>query len=372
MDAHLRRRLKVAVVAPSLRILGGQAIQANHLLARWHSDPDVDAWLVPINPDLPGVARHLQRIKYVRTVVTQLAYWPLLVRELRRADVVHVFSASYFSFVLSPWPAVRVARALGKPVVLNYHSGEAPDHLRRSRLARRTLGAVDVNVVPSRFLQDVFAGFGIAARAIPNLVELDRFVYRERRTLRPNLVSTRNFEPHYNVACTLHAFRMVQARYPGATLTVVGRGSQDAGLRQLAAALDLRHVTFTGALPPAEMPRVYADADLYLQTPDIDNMPISVLEAYASGLPVVSTDVGGVPAMLTDGEHGLLAPAGDANAVAGAVFRLLEEPGLAHRLAQAARKTCDAYTWDATRPQWLDTYRSAMRAAAAGAPVHAV
>ena len=79
MDPHSRRRLKVAVVAPSLRILGGQAIQADHLLARWSADPDVDAWLVPIDPGLPGVARHLQRIKYVRTVLTQLAYWPLLV-----------------------------------------------------------------------------------------------------------------------------------------------------------------------------------------------------------------------------------------------------------------------------------------------------
>src|SRR4030095_380230 len=101
------------------------------------------------------------RIKYVRTIATQLWYWPLLLRELRRANVVHAFAASYTSFLLAPLPAVLVARLLGKPVVLNYHSGEAPDHLRRSAIARFVLRRlVDVNVVPSPFLGDVFRSFG--------------------------------------------------------------------------------------------------------------------------------------------------------------------------------------------------------------------
>ena len=92
-----------------------------------------------------------------RTVVTQLCYWPLLLRELRHADVVHVFSASYFSFLLAPLPAVLIAKLLGKPVVMNYRSGQAPDHLQRSAIARATLRWVERNAVPSRVLQGVFA-----------------------------------------------------------------------------------------------------------------------------------------------------------------------------------------------------------------------
>ena len=95
---------------PSLDILGGQAVQADRLLHYWRGDPDVDAWLVPVNPRAPGPLAHAQRVKYVRTAVTQALYWPSLVRQLRRADLVHVFSASYTSFLLAPWPAVRVAR----------------------------------------------------------------------------------------------------------------------------------------------------------------------------------------------------------------------------------------------------------------------
>src|SRR3954468_24680042 len=143
-----------------MNILGGQAVQAARLLRSWRDDPEIHAWLVPINPVPPGPLRAAIDIKYLRTLVTQLLYWPLLIKELRKADVVHVFSASYFSFLLAPLPAVLVARLVGKPVVMNYRSGEAPDHLRRSRVARATLRGVDQNAVPSRFLQDVFASFG--------------------------------------------------------------------------------------------------------------------------------------------------------------------------------------------------------------------
>jgi L-malate glycosyltransferase len=353
-----RRRLRVAIVAASLRILGGQAVQAQRLLDGWRADPDVDAWLVPIDPLPPPPADRLLRIRYVRTVVTQLAYWPRLACELRRADVVHVFSASYASFLLAPTPAILVARLLGKPVVLNYRSGEAPDHLRRSAVARWLLGRTDANVVPSRFLHEVFAGFGIPSRIVANTIDLSCFRYRERDPLRPRLLSTRNFEALYNVGCTLRAFARVQARHPDASLTLVGAGSQDTALRTLAARLGLRHVTFAGRVPPQEIARVYADNDIYVQTPSIDNMPGSVVEAFASGLPVVSTRVGGVPAILTHGVHGLLADDNDDAAVAAHVLALLERPDEARALARAAYATCRAYEWPVVRAAWLDVYRA--------------
>lgn len=357
------RPVNVAVVAPSMGILGGQAVQADRLLEAWRDDPDVRAWLVPINPTPPWPLHYATRVSYARTVATQLTYWPLLLRELRRADVVHVFSASYFSFLLAPLPAVLIARLLGKPVVMNYRSGEAPDHLARSAIARATLRSVDRNAVPSRFLQDVFAGFGIGSEVIPNIVDVDRFAFRTREALRPRLLSTRNFEPLYNVACTLRAFRIVQDRHPGASLTLVGAGSQDGALRQLASELGLANVTFAGRVEPAEIWRFYADADIYLQTPNIDNMPASVLEAFASGCAVVATSAGGVPAILTDHVHGLLVDCDDHRAAAASVLRLIDDPVLAARLAGAARASCDAYRWDAVRAKWVALYRTLTRSA---------
>jgi len=350
-------RLNVAIVAPSMGILGGQAVQASRLLRAWRDDPDVHAWLVPINPLPPRGLRWTVQIKYLRTLATQIFYWPLLVRELRNADVVHVFSASYFSFVLAPLPAVLIARLLGKPVVMNYRSGQAPDHLKRSAIARATLRMVEENAVPSRFLHEVFEGFGIRSQIIPNIVDVERFRFRRREQVRPRILSTRNFETLYNLPCTLRAFRAVQDRYPDATLTLVGGGTQDESVRRLASELGLQHVTFVGRVPPEDIWRYYAEADIYLQTPNIDNMPTSVLEAYASGCPVVATNAGGVPAILTDGQHGLLVPCDDHQAAAAAMCRVIEDPALARRLTDSALESCARYQWSAVRSQWIALYR---------------
>lgn len=118
------RPLRVAIVAPSLRILGGQSVQAERLLHGWANDPEIAARLVPTNPLPPGVLPAGIRIKYVPTVVTQLTFWPLLVREIWKADVVNAFS-SYASFVLSTLPAMVIGRLLRRPVLMHYHSGEA-------------------------------------------------------------------------------------------------------------------------------------------------------------------------------------------------------------------------------------------------------
>ena len=364
-----QKRIRVAIVAPSMGILGGQAVQADRLIRAWSDDPEISAWLVPINP-VPGTAlRRAIAVKYARTIATQLIYWPSLVRELRHADVVHVFSASYFSFLLAPLPAVLVAKALGKPVVMNYRSGEAPDHLQRSAVARTTLRSVDRNVVPSRFLHEVFAAFQISSIVIPNIVDLDVFRFRCREQLQPRVLSTRNFESLYNVSCTLRAFRRVQDRYPDATLTLVGSGSGEAALKQLAADLQLKHVSFAGRVAPADIWRFYADADIYLQTPDIDNMPSSVLEAFASGCVVVSTEAGGVPAILTDKVHGLLVARNDPDAAAAAISRLVEDNRLAMQLTVAARASCEQYRWSHVRAQWISLYRGLLRAGQTSAAV---
>jgi glycosyltransferase involved in cell wall biosynthesis len=331
---------------------------------------------VTIDPLPPKPFDRLLAVTIVRTIVTQLCYWPLLVRELRRADVVHVFSASYTSFLLAPLPAVVISTLLRRPVILNYHSGQAHDHLRRSAVARFVMKRwVAGVVVPSSFLWNVCAIFGIGAEVVPNTVDVARFAYRVRDPLRPRLISTRNFEPLYNLPCTLRAFARVQARYPEASLTLVGSGSQEGALRALATTLQLQNVTFAGRVAPAQMHGYYANADLYVQTPSIDNMPLSLLEAFASGLPVVATRAGGVPAMMRDGVHGLLVGDDDDEAVASQVARLIEQPAYARQLAAAARETCVAYEWPLVSARWRAAYQSVTAAPAVAtmtAPVAAL
>src|SRR5262245_4158638 len=349
--------IRVLVVAAPPDWLGGQAVQAARLLDGLAQEPEVEAELAPIHPRLPGALGLLHEIKYVRTVVYSIAYYALLFLRLPRFDVAHVFAASYFSFVITPAPAVLIARLYGKPVLLNYHSGEAEDHLRRwPRSTRLIFRLVDRVVVPSRYLVGVFARFGIEAEAVSNTAPLERFAFRERRPLRPTLLSGRNLEGHYNVADTLRAFALVERRAPGARLIVAGDGSERARLRSLAAELGLKRVEFVGAAPPDRMPEIYDRADIFVNSSLVDNMPLSLIEAFACGLAVVSSDAGGIPSLVADGETGLLSPCGDYEALAANVIRLLEDRRLAASLISRAHAACRQYTWAAARGSWLRIY----------------
>jgi glycosyltransferase involved in cell wall biosynthesis len=356
------RRLRVLIVAPSIDILGGQAVQAARLLEGLGQEPSLEVGFLPINPRLPGPLGRLQRIKYVRTFVTTLQYAASLLKAVRKYDLVHVFSAAYFSFVLAPTPAMLCAKLYGKKIVLNYHSGEAEDHLTRwRRTAIPTLKLADAIAVQSDYLVNVFARFKLQARAIFNHLETERFSFRERKPLRPVFLANRNLEPHYNVGCVLSAFARIQRRVPEARLIVVGDGSQRAELESLALALDLRQTEFRGRVPPSEMRDVYGEADIYLNASDIDSMPISILEAFASGLAVATTGAGGIPFIVTHERTGLLVERGDDEALASAALRLLEDGTLASRLIGNARSELEKYSWPAVRDAWLSLYGQVMR-----------
>lgn len=352
------RPLRVLMVAPSLDILGGQAVQAARLFEKLSREEGLEIRMQPINPRLPGVLHNLQKIKYVRTLVTSLAYFSQLLWRVPSFDVLHIFSASYFSFVLAPTPAILAARLYGKGALLNYRSGQAEDHLQRwRRTALPTINLVDEIVAPSGYLVDVFGRFGFHARSIFNIVETSRFRFRARSTVRPVFFSNRNFEPLYNVACTLRAFHLVQQRHPDARIVLAGDGSERARLEALARELELRNVEFIGRVPNDRMPGLYDAADIYLNSPNIDNMPGSIIEAYASGIPIVTTNAGGIPYIVRDNETALMVERDDHEAMARASLRLLEEEGLGLRLTRAALAECRKYSWESVRDEWLKLYR---------------
>ena len=346
---------KIALVAPGLDSPGGQGIQASTLASKLRRE-GYEVTFIPVNPWFPRGTRWLRRFPYVRTLLNEMLYLPSLLR-LRRVDVVHVFSASFWSFLLAPVPAILVAQCLGKRVVLNYHSGEAADHLARwGKLVHPWLKVVDEIVVPSEYLKRVFAWHGYQVRVIKNAVDTSSFQYRERSRLRPCLLSTRNLEPHYGVGNTLIAFTMLRTRYKDATLTIAGSGSQNDELRQLAASLGTSGIRFVGMIEPSAMPRLYEEADIFVNSSVVDNQPVSVLEAFASGLPAMTTGVGDLPNMVRDGVTGLIVPKWDPLAMANAVAFLLENPDRARLFANRAKEEVNQHTWAWVKDKWSAVY----------------
>jgi glycosyltransferase involved in cell wall biosynthesis len=181
--------------------------------------------------------------------------------------------------------------------------------------------------------------------------------YRARPRPAPVFLHNRGLATEYNPACTLRAFAIIQRRYPEARLTIAHDGPLRAALEALARSLGLRQTQFIGSVAPADIGALYDSADIYLMSPNADNMPLSLLECFASGLPVVSSKAGGIPNMVEDQVNGLLFPPDDHQAMAGCVLRLLEEPGLAAGLASNARSRCPKYSWAAIGPQWINLYQ---------------
>lgn len=352
-----RKELRVLIVAPSFGILGGQSVQAARLAERLRDEPSLRIGFLPINPRLPGLLGSLQRIKYVRTIVTSIAYVASLLLRVYKYDVIHVFSASYLSFVIAPTPAILIGKLYRRKVLLNYHSGEADDHLRRwRRSAIPTIKLADVIIVPSEYLVRVFKQFGLTAHPIYNLVDTARLHFRERIPLRPIFLSNRNLEIHYGVDRVLRAFAIIQGKFPEATLEIVGDGSQRRTLETLAKDLNLRKTTFRGQVNPNEIAAVYDAADIYLNGSEIDNQPLSLLEAFACGLPIVTTDAGGIPDIVSDRKTGMVVPRGDYAQIAERADELLNNPSLARLMVENGRRECLKYSWDAVRSAWLDTY----------------
>ena len=349
-------QLRIGIVAASLDILGGQGVQAHSLIDALSRD-GYPVTLIPINPRFPRGLRWVRQVKFLRTVLNLALYLPSLIR-LASVDVVHVFSASYVSFLLGPAPAITVARLLRKRVVLHYHSGEADDHLAHwGGLVHPWLRLSDVIVVPSEYLAGIFAGHGYQTRVIHNVVDLSRFEFRDRAPLKPRLLSTRNLEPSYRVDVILQAFAILKTHAPDATLTIAGFGSEEPRLRRLA----VDGVRFIGKVEPGSMPNVCASADIFLNASVIDNQPVSILEAFASGLPVVSTPTGDIPAMVLHNHTGLLVAPDDPASLASAVLRLIKEPREAFRMAQRARQEVTNYAWPAVRDEWASVYTGAQK-----------
>lgn len=353
-----RGRVRILIVAPSVDILGGQAVQAARLISRLQSEAIFDVGFLPINPRLPGCFGVLQAIRYVRTVVTSLLYVATLCTQVRKYDVIHIFSASYFSFVLAQTPAILISKLLRKRVLLNYHSGEAADHLKRWPSAIRTIRLADELVVPSQYLVKVFADFGLRAKAINNLIELDDFRFRERQQLRPRFLTNRNLETHYGVDCVLRAFAGIQRTHPDASLTVAGTGSELSSLQALAQELGLQNIAFVGRVEPDSIHSQYDAADVYLNGSRVDNQPLSILEAFASGIPVVTTDAGGIPDMVVDGLTGFVVHVDDHESIAAKAVCVLANPDDTVTITRRAFDECQKYRWQSVNEQWNKLYES--------------
>ena len=359
--------MRIGLVGPLPPPAGGMAMQTRQLAELLRSER-ASVLLVPTNaPYRPAWVEHWRGVRALfRLVPYLMALW----RAAGRSDVMHVMANSGWSWHLFAAPAVWIARLRRVPVVVNYRGGEAAEFLERSaRIVRGTMRRATRLIVPSGFLKDLFARHRMPADVVPNVVDLARFHPAAQLVAAPNLIIARNLEPVYDNATALHAFAQIRQAHPDARLLVAGTGPEEGDLRRLADELGIaQQVHFAGRLEREEMAQRLRESRIALNPSLADNMPNSVLEALASGVPVVSTRVGGVPFIVQDGKTALLVPPASPAEMAVAVLRLLGEPALAESMRLAGLGSVRAYTWTAVGPLWAAVYRAAV--AAPGTRMH--
>ncbi len=274
-------------------------------------------------------------------------------RDYRIAQV-EVYSGKAFVWAEAVCFTLRLAR---KPYVLTLHGGCLPTFAaRNARRVRRLLSSARVVTAPSNYLVEQMRPYCETVRLVPNALDLRNYPYRQRRTVTPRLVWLRAFHEIYAPDLAVRTLALVRATVPGATLLMVGPDKGDGSLEKARAEARLlgleEYVQFQGCVPKPEVGKWLQKGDIFLNTTTIDNAPISVLEAMACGLCMVSTDAGGIRYMLHDERDALLVPVGDAAAMASAVLRLIWEPGLAATISGNARHTAEASDWPVVLAQW--------------------
>ncbi len=281
-----------------------------------------------------------------------------LVRTSRRVDVgiVDVYSGNAF---LMADVSSAIIKSCGHRLVMVLHGGGLPAMIARNpHRARKVLSRADVLVSPSAYLAEAAKTIGLSARVIPNVVDLTIYPYRHRESLRPRLFWMRSFHPTWNPILAVRALALIRQQFPEATLVMAG---QDKGcertVRSEAATLGLSNsVEFPGFLDNRGKTTHGNAADVFLNTNRVDNMPVAVVEACAMGLPVVSTEVGGIPYLLRDRETGLLVRDNDHAAMADAVCTLLTDANLAGRLSRNGRALAERSSWVRVRELWEDLF----------------
>jgi L-malate glycosyltransferase len=347
--------LRIALIGPLPPPSGGMANQTRQLADLLGSE-GLHVEVVQVNR--PYRPAWIGTLRGIRAICRLVPYILDLWRAIGRVQLAHVMANSGWAWHLFAAPAILIAHLRKVPVVVNYRGGDAERFFATSfSRVRPVLARASAVVVPSRFLASVFAHYGVTVRIVPNIVDVARFSRRTAAPAAQHFIVTRNLEPIYDVETAIRAFAIVRGRRPDARLTVAGTGPSEAALRALAAELRMADaVTFSGRIENRDMPALYLSASVMLNPSTVDNMPISILEAWASGVPVVSTRVGGVPFLVDEGRNALLVEPRRPEAMAEAALRVLDSPSLAASLAEAGRAAAEQFAWPRVRAAWLEVY----------------
>jgi glycosyltransferase involved in cell wall biosynthesis len=298
-----------------------------------------------------------------RQPVRLLRLWDMLSTIYKRRQQYAVAQVDVYSGPAFLWAeaACWLLRRLNKPFILTLHGGNLPVFAHRhAKRVRHLLAAAAAVTTPSRYLLEQMGVYRGGLRLLLNALELNRYEFHLREQAKPTLTWLRAFHEIYNPSLAPRVAGLLAAKFPEVQLTMIGPDKGDGSLQRTQEAASLRKVQLIlpGGVPKEKVAPWLNRADIFLNTTNVDNAPVSVVEAMACGLCVVSTNAGGLPYLLEEGHNALLVPRDNAEAMTGAVNRLITNPELARKLSQNSRAKAEEHDWSRILPQWQELFRA--------------
>lgn len=252
---------------------------------------------------------------------------------------------------------------IGRPFAFILRGGALPDYAKsRRRRVMACLQRASLVYAPSSYLLEHMRSYRSGMELLPNAIDLARYQFTLRRSPSPRLVWLRAFHNIYNPQLAPKVIQLLASEFPEIRLVMYGPDKGDGSLQQAQATAASEkvsdRVTFAGPAPKSSVSSKLAESDIFINTTNIDNTPVSVIEAMACGLCIVSTNVGGLPFLLEHEKDALLVPPNDAATMAAAVRRILTEEGLAERLSRNARKKAAGLDWAEILPLWHGLFQN--------------
>jgi L-malate glycosyltransferase len=244
------------------------------------------------------------------------------------------------------------------PYIPVLHGGNFPARIKKSKFwSKQVFNNSFANIAPSGYLLHHFKSEGFNAVFIPNMVDIKGHGFKLRDSARPRILWVRAFHLIYNPLLAIDAITLLCDEFPDIELCMVG-ADKDGTLEKFRDHAEEKGVKdkikIMGRLSQEGWSSLSDDYDIFLNTTNVDNTPLSVIEAMALGIPVVTTNAGGLPYLVEEGKDGLLVPAGDAEKMAQAIKKILNDPALCRTLSQNGRKKAEGFSWDAIKDQWFE------------------
>jgi len=348
----MKKKLKICLIGPFPPPVGGMSIQAEKLY-RLLKKEGLLIKAIDTYPDL----KFFQSVKGVRTIIRFGILIFKLISQLKDCDTAFIFTCSYQAFFLTTFTAVLISRLYRIKIIINYHGGKAANFLNEWKFfVRPIFKMAHLILVPSAYLHEVFKEFCIDSKVVPNIIDLKQFQFKLKKKIKPKLLVTRHLEKLYNIPCIIKAFQIVKNRFPDSILGIVGSGPEENTLKEFGRKKKLTDIKFYGFIPHNKLSEIYKKFDIFVNASNADNFPVAIMEAFASGLPIVTSAAGGIPYIVEHGKTGFMVELNNHKQLAENIIQLVENPSLALKLAQNARKECEKYTWEAIKNEHFDIW----------------